>query len=69
MRAVWYAENWEDAAGFQPYVYADVTGAVDRWREAVRQYEFVRGAEARKAHAIAFDVEPGAKRRVVEGVP
>ena len=88
VRVVWYAENWEDAAGFQPYVYADVSGAIDRWREAVRQYEFVRGgvssfayldyytslaavrgAEARKPHAIAFDVEPGAKRRVVEGVP
>jgi N-acetylglucosamine malate deacetylase 1 len=88
VRAVWYAENWEDASGFQPYVYADVSGGVERWREAVRQYEFVRGgistfayldyytslatvrgAEARKAQAIAFDVEPGAKRRVVEGVP
>lgn len=88
VRAVWYAENWEDAPGFQPYVYTDVTGVVDAWRAAVRQYEFVRGgvsgfayleyyaalatvrgAEARKGQAEAFDVEPGAKRRILDGVP
>jgi LmbE family N-acetylglucosaminyl deacetylase len=88
VRAVWYAENWEDAEGFRPYVYADVTGALDRWREAVSLYEFVRGgisafryldyytalatvrgAEARKTHAVAFDVEAYAKRRVVDSLP
>lgn len=88
IRGVWYTENWEDADGFRPYVYVDVTGALDRWREAVSQYEFVRGeisgfryleyyaalatvrgAEARKTHAIAFDVESYAKRRVVDSLP
>ncbi|MDQ3996474.1 MAG: PIG-L family deacetylase [Gemmatimonadota bacterium] len=88
IRGVWYAENWEDADGFRPYVYVDVTGALERWREAVAKYEFVRGtissfryldyytalatvrgAEARKTHAVAFDVESYAKRRVVDSLP
>ena len=88
VRGVWYAENWEDADDFRPYVYVDVTGALDRWREAVSQYEFVRGgissfryldyytalatvrgAEARKTHAVAFDVESYAKRRMVDSLP
>lgn len=43
VRALWYAENWEDADGFEPYVYVDVTGALARWREAVSKYEFVHG--------------------------
>jgi LmbE family N-acetylglucosaminyl deacetylase len=88
IRGVWYAENWEDAEGFRPFVYFDVTDAMDTWREAVRKYEFVsgaissfryldyytalatvRGAEARKTHALAFDVEEYAKRRVVDSLP
>jgi LmbE family N-acetylglucosaminyl deacetylase len=88
IRGVWYAENWEDADDFRPYVYVDVTGALDRWRGAVSKYEFVgggisgfryldyytalatvRGAEARKTHAIAFDVESYAKRRVIDSLP
>jgi hypothetical protein len=88
IRGVWYAENWEDADGFRPYVYVDVAGALDRWREAVSQYEFVRGgistfryldyytalatvrgAEARKTHAVAFDVESYVKRRIVDSLP
>ena len=43
VRGVWYAENWEDAAGFQPYLSVDVTSAIDAWRTAVTKYEFVRG--------------------------
>lgn len=43
VRGVWYAENWEDASGFQPYLSVDVTSAMDVWREAVTKYEFVRG--------------------------
>jgi LmbE family N-acetylglucosaminyl deacetylase len=88
IRAVWYAENWEDAEDFRPYIYVDVTGGLDRWREAVAKYEFVgggivgfryldyytalatvRGAEARKTHAVAFAVEDYAKRRVVDSLP
>lgn len=43
VRGVWYAENWEDASGFQPYISVDVTAAMDVWRDAVTKYEFVRG--------------------------
>ena len=85
VRSVWYAENWEDAEGFQPYVYVNVSDVHAKWREAVRQYEFVggristfayldyytalatvRGAEARKGQAVAFDIEPWGKRRVLD---
>jgi LmbE family N-acetylglucosaminyl deacetylase len=43
IRGIWYAENWEDAESFRPYVYVDVSGALAKWREAVSRYEFVRG--------------------------
>ena len=43
VRAVWYAENWEDAPEFTPYIYMDTAEAMEKWREAVSQYEFVRG--------------------------
>ena len=88
VRGVWYAENWEDADGFRPYVYVDVTGVLPRWREAVTRYEFVRGgissfayldyytalatlrgAEARRGQAVAFDVDPLGKRRVLDSIP
>jgi len=88
VRSVWYAENWEDAEGFSPYIYVDVSGSIPRWREAVTKYEFVRGgvssfnyldyysalatvrgAEARKGQAVAFDIEPYGKRRVLDDIP
>ena len=88
VRGVWYAENWEDADGFRPYVYVDVTGVVPRWRDAVSRYEFVggkissfayldyytalatlRGAEARKGQAVAFEIDPLGKKRVLDGLP
>ena len=88
VRGLWYAENWEDAERFTPYVYVEVTGAMDQWREAVTSYEFVRGgissfryldyysslagvrgAEARKTHAVAFDIDPSGKRRVLDSLP
>jgi N-acetylglucosamine malate deacetylase 1 len=43
IRGVYYAENWEDADGFVPYLYVDVTEERDIWREMVTKYEFVRG--------------------------
>jgi len=44
IRAVWYAENWEDADGFRPYVYVGVSPEDStRWRDAVSKYEFVGG--------------------------
>jgi LmbE family N-acetylglucosaminyl deacetylase len=86
--SIWYAENWEDAPGFSPYVYVGVDSASwSRWRTAVSKFEFARGAtgfpyveyydalgrvrgiEARKGHAVAFDTEPYGKRRVLDAVP
>jgi LmbE family N-acetylglucosaminyl deacetylase len=43
VRGIWYAENWEDASGFQPYISVDVSTSMDTWRHAVTSYEFVRG--------------------------
>ena len=85
---LWYAENWEDAEEFKPYLYLDVTGQMAKWRELVTSYEFVRGgvssfayldyytslatlrgAEARRGQAVAFDIDPLGKRRVLDSVP
>lgn len=43
VRGIYFAENWEDHEGFVPYIYVDVSGAADAWREAVRAYEFIGG--------------------------
>lgn len=43
IRGVYYAENWEDAEDFEPYVFVGVPDEMDRWREAVTKYEFVSG--------------------------
>lgn len=86
--AVWYAENWEDAEDFAPYIYVAVDSASwVRWKEAVSGFAFARGAtgfpyieyydalgrvrgiEARKGRAVAFNVEAYAKRRVLDAVP
>lgn len=88
VRSVWYAENWEDATGFSPYIYVDVSDVMTKWREAVSQYEFVRGdisafpyldyytalatirgAQARKRQAVAFDIDAEGKRRVLDTIP
>lgn len=34
-RTLYFAENWEDAVGFTPYVYLDVTAGYELWKEAV----------------------------------
>ncbi len=44
VRGVYYADNWEDAESFQPYVYIGVDGEMTQWRAAVTKYEFVGGA-------------------------
>lgn len=86
--SVWYAENWEDADGFAPYIYVGVDSASwARWKAAVSGFAFargetgfpyieyydalgrVRGIEARKGRAVAFDVESYGKRRVLDAVP
>ena len=85
---LWYAENWEDAEGFAPYLYVDVSGQMDKWRQLVSSYEFVRGgissfayldyygalatlrgAEAHRARAEAFDIDPLGKKQVLNAVP
>jgi len=43
VRGVYYAENWEDAQGFSPYIYYGVKDELDQWRSAVTKYEFVGG--------------------------
>ncbi len=88
VRAVWYADNWEDATDFTPYVYVKVTDQIAAWRDAVSKYEFARGAIANfpyvdyytalatvrgavvyKGQAVAFAVEPEARRRVLDSLP
>lgn len=41
--ALYYAENWEDAQNFQPYIYIDITNVYPKWIEGVLQYELFRG--------------------------
>ena len=40
---VFYAENWEDADGFVPDTYLDITPAMDRWAEACAVFPMWRG--------------------------
>jgi LmbE family N-acetylglucosaminyl deacetylase len=88
VRGVYYADNWEDADGFAPYVYVDVTEDLPAWKAAVTSYEFirggissfpyleyyealarVRGAVAGKRFAVALEVDPFAKKRVLDALP
>jgi len=89
VRGVYYADNWEDAEGFTPYIYVDVTGEdLARWKAAVVSYEFVRGgvssfpyldyyealarvrgAVAGRRFAVALEVDPSARHRVLDALP
>lgn len=88
VRGVYYAENWEDREGFQPYVYFDVSTSLNAWKTAVEKYELfrggvaaypyveyyealarVRGAEAGRKYAEAFDVDSYRKLRVIDALP
>ena len=88
LRGVYYADNWEDAEGFTPYLYVDVTEDLATWKAAVTSYEFVRGgissfpyleyyealarvrgAVAGKRFAVALDVDPFGKKRVLDALP
>ena len=40
---VFYADNWEDADGFRPDTYLDVTPVFDRWYEACALFPMWRG--------------------------
>jgi len=44
IRGIWYAENWEDAEDFQPFISVDVSEEREQWRQAVTKYEFVGGS-------------------------
>jgi N-acetylglucosamine malate deacetylase 1 len=56
VRATWFAENWEDMTGFQPYIYVGVAEEdVTTWREAVRRYEFVGGSIASFRYLDYYD--------------
>jgi LmbE family N-acetylglucosaminyl deacetylase len=88
VRGVYYADNWEDADSFSPYVYVGVSDDMAQWKEAVTKYEFVagrissfkyldyyealstvRGAVSGKGRAVAFDIDPFGKRRVLDSLP
>ena len=88
VRGVYYAENWEDAEEFRPYLYVDVSEDLAAWKAAVSAYEFVRGgispfpyleyyealarvrgAEAGRHFAVALEVDPIAKKRVLDALP
>ena len=43
VRGIYYADNWEDAESFSPYIYFGVSDEMAQWREAVTKYEFVGG--------------------------
>jgi len=43
VRMVLFAENWEDKPEFEPYLFFDVSDALDDWEKCVTQYEFIRG--------------------------
>mgnify|MGYP001626221496 CR=1 FL=1 len=40
---LFFAENWEDARGFRPNVYVDISDVFEVWREAASAYAFARG--------------------------
>lgn len=43
---LYFAENWEDAADFKPYLYIDVTGGFDLWQKAAATHWFVTGSKS-----------------------
>lgn len=43
VRGVYFAENWEDMEGYEPYIFVDVTDSFDTWKEAISRYEFIVG--------------------------
>lgn len=39
-RHLYFAENWEDAQGFEPYIYLDVTDGYPLWEKAIDHHWF-----------------------------
>ena len=40
---LYYAENWEDAGGFEPDTFLDITPVVEKWKEACAVFPMWRG--------------------------
>jgi N-acetylglucosamine malate deacetylase 1 len=55
VRGIYYADNWEDAESFSPYVYVGVSDEIAQWREAVTKYEFVGGRIASFRYLDYYD--------------
>ncbi len=43
VKAIYYAENWEDPVDFQPYVYVDVSDVFEEWVEAACHHKLFAG--------------------------
>lgn len=43
---LYFAENWEDAVDFKPYLYIDVTEGFDLWQKAAATHWFVTGSKS-----------------------
>ncbi len=41
---LYFAENWEDAVDFKPYIYMDVTQGYELWQEAAATHWFTTGS-------------------------
>ena len=65
-RTLYYAENWEDADGFKPYYYFDVTEAFPVWKEAIKELWLAEHSTSFKylRYYEALSVVRGAKIRV-----
>ncbi len=43
IRGLYYLENWEDMEDYHPDLWVDVTDVFDRWVEACREHQLLRG--------------------------
>lgn len=43
---LYFAENWEDAIDFRPYLYIDVTEGYELWQKAAASHWFVTGSKS-----------------------
>lgn len=43
---LYYAENWEDAVDYKPYLYVDTTKGYELWKKAVTTHWFVTGSSS-----------------------
>lgn len=42
----YFAENWEDAVDFKPYIYMDITEGYELWQKAAELHWFVTGSKS-----------------------